>query len=67
MPGGRAEPVILAREASRACDSNGGPSPGVAVVEPELGLPLSPGIATANGTDASGLSYLAGSGFSAKG
>ena len=38
MPGGRAEPVILARKASRACDSNGGPSPGVAVVEPELAL-----------------------------
>jgi hypothetical protein len=38
VPGGRAEPVILARKASRACDSNGGPSPGVAVVEPELAL-----------------------------
>ena len=33
------------------------------VDEPELGLPLSPGIATANGADASDSHYLAGSGF----
>ena len=37
------------------------------VDEPELGLSLSPGIATANGADASDSHYLASSGFSAKG
>ena len=54
VPGGRAEPVILTREVSRLRDSNGGPSPGVIAIELELGLPLSPGFATSNGTDASG-------------